>query len=191
MIFRSRMAILLFCWIFVGKWMVFMGCKVHDARMMQKIKEILANRTGLGWVLFQVSIIQRHQSTRAIEWSACSFWMLCWTWHFQLFSHVFPMVTNWKKSGWGVTGHPLALIHVDPCWEDRPWPWLLPHQLHQAARWDPWASGDTGDTGDGISPSGSGPAVGRGGSRLGRWLEQGHGLISAISDPCNKVTRLW
>ena len=122
MIFRSRMAILLFCWIFVGKWMVFMGCKVHDARMMQKIKEILANRTGLGWVLFQVSIIQRHQSTRAIEWSACSFWMLCWTWHFQLFSHVFPMVTNWKKSGWGVTGHPLALIHVDPCWEDRPWP---------------------------------------------------------------------
>jgi hypothetical protein len=47
--------------------MIFMGCKVHDARMMQKIKEILANRTGLGWVLFQVSIIQRHQSTRAIE----------------------------------------------------------------------------------------------------------------------------
>ena len=113
MIFRSRMAILLFCWIFVGKWMVFMGCKVHDARMMQKIKEILANRTGLGWVLFQVSIIQRHQSTRAIEWSACSFWMLCWTWHFQLFSHVFPMVTNWKKSGWGVHWTSLS---TDPCW---------------------------------------------------------------------------
>ena len=95
-----------------------------------------------------------------------------------------------KKIGWGVTGHPLALIHVDPCWEDRPWPWLLPHQLHQAARWDPWDP-CSGDTGDGISPSGAGPAVGRGGSRLGRWLEQRHGLISAISDPCNKVIRLW